>query len=155
MRARIAYINYTKKLRIFNILSFLCVVYMQTWRWRENLPFSNPKSNFFFTFLSCCFYVPTKCHEHIRVIYNRKNNLLIFAHQVVRSPARAESHQEGTVPNVGMSLLKYKCTTFITWPQITYSDWLIAFLTKLLRIRTKLVRKILNLPVVDLYCGVI
>ncbi len=28
MRARIAYINYTKKLRIFNILNYFCVVYM-------------------------------------------------------------------------------------------------------------------------------
>ncbi len=28
MRARTAYINYTKKLRIFNILNFYCVVYM-------------------------------------------------------------------------------------------------------------------------------
>ncbi len=27
MRARIAYINYTKKLRIFNSLNFFCVVY--------------------------------------------------------------------------------------------------------------------------------
>ncbi len=28
MRARIAYINYTKKLRIFNILNYFCVMYM-------------------------------------------------------------------------------------------------------------------------------
>ncbi len=28
MRARIAYINYTKKLRIFNILNYFCVVYV-------------------------------------------------------------------------------------------------------------------------------
>ena len=28
MRARIAYINYAKKLRIFNILNLFCVVYM-------------------------------------------------------------------------------------------------------------------------------
>ncbi len=28
MRARIAYINYTKKLRIFNILNCFCVVYV-------------------------------------------------------------------------------------------------------------------------------
>ncbi len=28
MRARIAYINYTKKLRIFNIINLFCVVYM-------------------------------------------------------------------------------------------------------------------------------
>ncbi len=28
MCARIAYVNYTKKLRIFNILNFFCVVYI-------------------------------------------------------------------------------------------------------------------------------
>ncbi len=28
MRARIAYINYTKKLRIYNILNLFCVVYI-------------------------------------------------------------------------------------------------------------------------------
>ncbi len=28
MRACIAYINYTKKLRIFNILNYFCVVYI-------------------------------------------------------------------------------------------------------------------------------
>ncbi len=28
MRARIAYIDYTKKLRIFDILNYFCVVYM-------------------------------------------------------------------------------------------------------------------------------
>ncbi len=28
MRTRIAYINYTEKLRIFNILNYFCVVYL-------------------------------------------------------------------------------------------------------------------------------
>ena len=28
MRARIAYIDYTKRLRIFNILNYFCVVYI-------------------------------------------------------------------------------------------------------------------------------
>ncbi len=37
MHARIAYINYTKKLGIFNILNLFCVVYMFALepRWRK------------------------------------------------------------------------------------------------------------------------
>ncbi len=36
MRARIAYINYTKKLRIYNILNLFCVVYIHVSSYPQN-----------------------------------------------------------------------------------------------------------------------